>query len=116
MLVIEGRSGKIKELAKELDGVLEDVLFINSSDISNPFASFRYPVCYIETNNDSLYKTVGRILSNTEAYRHFRIIVFYANCGIDEIQYVKLLETKLKNRCIVTVQNNDLEEIRRYEV
>lgn len=126
MLIIEGRTGKAKEIKRELDNAnLRKVLFVNASNIDNPFIVFDKPILYLATiyNYDviELCKSILITLDENDQYRLFDTIVLYVNCDRADIDVFKYLEQQIKSRyniqkCILTVQNNDLKQIHKYNM
>lgn len=123
MLIIEGRTGKIKEVKKELEGMdLSEVLFINASNVDNPFMVFDRPILYLVTaDNEDVPQLINNLLADLDEDNPFNTLVFYVNCDKADIDTFIHLEQKIKNnysiqKCILTVQNNDLEQIYKYNI
>ena len=122
MLIIEGRTGKIKEVKKELEGMdLSEVLFINASNIDNPFMVFDSPILYLVTaDNEDVPQLINNLLADLDEDNPFNTLVFYVNCDKADIDTFIHLEQKLKTitvyKNVLIVQNNDLEQIYKYNI
>lgn len=111
MLVIEGRVGKslkLQEIINKHDGkvLMLDAVGVNFMQGDNLFV--------IPISLETLWAT-NFINDYIDEIREYNLIVFETNDNKEMINNYRQLENLIDIKCIVTIQNNSLENIKIYE-
>lgn len=112
MLVIEGRVGKslkLQEIINKHDGkvLMLDAVGVNFMQGDNLFV--------VSISLETLWAT-NSINDYMDTIRKFDTIIFETNDNKEMINSYKQLENLIDRKCIVTIQNNDVENIKVYEI
>lgn len=117
MLVIEGKVGKfrkIEEIIKLKTKHSKKVLMIDSVGL-RMFDIDNLDI-YVFDNNDLGELKHDLQLKDMVSNSKYDIVIFEVNDSVDKINEYKEAETFLNVECVVTIQNNDLNDIKTYRV
>lgn len=118
MIVIEGRarkSTKLIEYVKDKYKNLDDVAIISSIADAHDL-SFTFEESYLYENED-INILIKMFVEDYHYYKgKYKLISFYFNAPVNFIDEFKELEKSIEEDVIVTIQNNDLEYVKIYEV
>ena len=114
MLVIEGRVGKSLKLQEVISNRKEKILIIDTvgtyHSLSGSEDSFVLP-----TSLEMLWCS-GIINDYLEEIRGFDVIIFNTNDSQEMIKNYKELEGLIGKECFVTIQNDNIEDVKVYEI
>jgi hypothetical protein len=113
MFIIEGKQGKSRILEKLVNELPEsDCIIIDRIGISS---GWNKSLCVFDFKEVSHKITIKWLLSSLGKYiTEEKTLVLEVNCNKEELKDYLMIENKLINyydleRCIITMQNNDIE-------
>lgn len=111
MLVVEGRSQKSLKCKELIDNQNKMTLLINTTDNTLGFIDNK-KVRFLEEPKDEIFEMIKN--KTLHSYINtfpldFKIIIFYINGNYDEIKTIKEFENEIKKFCVVTIQNDSVE-------
>lgn len=112
MKVIQGKAGKslkLQDIINDFDG---NVLMV---DTVNPNHIVADNLSIIDTIYSTVWCT-NFISEYMDKIREYDLIIFEMNDATDMVHSYKELENLIKRPCVVTIQDNSLEELKIYEV
>lgn len=114
MLIIEGKTGKSLKLQKIINKCKEKILIVDTVGIHHILAD-NNNLSILPMSLEKLWNgtVIGDYLNEI---RKFDIIIFETNDKKEKVDSYKRLENLIGKKCIVTIQNNDLENINIYEI
>jgi Tfp pilus assembly ATPase PilU len=117
MIVFEGRTGKSKQLAWLLkDGYSHKKPLIINTVGPFIFADTGYEQIVFSSNEIMRQSVTAELLKTTIRQNGYMVIVFEVNDEPSMIDWYLTIELLLLTECIVTIQNNELEDVSVYEL
>lgn len=112
MLVIEGRAEKSLKLQEIVNGYEGRLLMFDAVGVDFMQGDNLYVV---SISLETLWAT-NSINDYMDTIREFDLIIFETNDNKEMTNNYKELENLIDRKCIVTIQNNDMENIKIYEI
>jgi PII-like signaling protein len=126
MLVIEGKSGKsrvletyLKENTDKHDWDNRTVMidYVKSPSMRGMTSHYCTSGFYHDTLEDmTVENLVEDYIKWHKSFDNYKTVVLYVNAPVDMIQEFKKLDEIYDQEFIVTIQNNDLENVKAYRV
>ncbi|MGZ9868151.1 hypothetical protein ACU3L3_06990 [Priestia endophytica] len=115
MIIIEGKQGKsrkleeyIKEKVHGSSVIIDYVGVLILGDVTNHY--------FVEGDNVSPETAIEDFKEHYEEFKQFETVSFYVNASPEMIPKFKKLEEESDHNIIITIQNNELSEVKVYEL
>ena len=114
MLIIEGKTGKSLKLQEIINNYKGNILMIDTVGMHHVLGD-NDNLSILPTSLEKLWD--GTIVNDyLDVIRKFDMIIFETNDKKEMMFKYKQLEKLIGKECIVTIQNNEIEDIKVYKI
>ncbi|MGM7720551.1 hypothetical protein [Metabacillus sp. Hm71] len=125
MIIIEGKNGKSKILTEYLkentnkydwDNQTVMIDYVKVPSLHGITSHYCESGFYDNLEDMTIENLVKDYIEWDKSFKNYKVVVFYVNAPVEMIQEFKKLDELYDQQFIFTIQNDELEDVKMYEV